>query len=177
MNIKYKLFKARKNKLLYYGLKNKLIFPYPDALFDRLRPYNVGGIPASIMLHIIELCNGFCYDRSLLMQLALENCQVVHADVESLRLLEGEELAEHSFIETTDFGQGKTWVIDTSVGLIYDKDFYYEIEKPKINKVFTKEQCMQNLEIISILASDFNMDKFSLPLTIPIIESSIKQSN
>ena len=37
-------------KMLAKGIKRKKVHFYPDMLFDRLRPYCVGGIPASIML-------------------------------------------------------------------------------------------------------------------------------
>ena len=49
---------ARMNKWLIWGFKHKLVFPYPESLFDALRPYNLGGFPASITLLINELCNG-----------------------------------------------------------------------------------------------------------------------
>ena len=167
---------AKQNKMLIHGLKNGLIFPYPDALFDKLRPYHLAGLPISIMLLINELCNGYCYDRSMLMQLAFENCEVVHADIECLRITAGKEFAEHSFVETTDFGGEKTWVVDTSTGLVYDKDYYYKIEKPKINHRISKEQCMQSHYIQEIIASDFEKEKYTLPLCLPFIEKAITQS-
>ena len=167
----------KRDKMLVYGLKNKLVFPYPDILFDYLRPYCVGGFPASIMVLINEMCNGHCYDRAELMQLAFDDCQIVHADIESLRITCGEEFAEHAFVETPEFGGGKTWVVDTSIGLIYDKDFYYKIEKPKVNRVISKEQVMQSRSIQSIIASNFEEDKYSLTLTMPNIERVVEQSN
>lgn len=162
--------------MLIYGIKHKLIFTYPDALFDRLRPYQIGGFPASIMLFITEMCNGKCYDRSLLMQLAFSDCEIVHADVETLRITAGEEYAEHSFVVTKDFGGDKEWVVDTSMGLIYDKDYYYSFEKPKINRIITKQECMDFIGTKEIIAGDFDNDKYALPLYLPFIEQCIRNS-
>ena len=50
------------------------------------------------------------------------------------------------------------------------------MENPKINKVFTKEQCMQNPEIKEILANDFEKDKYSLPMTMPLVEAALAKS-
>jgi len=168
----------QKDRMFYYGMKHGKVFPYPDQLFDRLRPYNVGGFPASILLFENELCNGHCYDRAMLMQLPFEDARVVHADIETLRITCGEEHAEHAFVETEEFGGNKTWVIDTSMGLIYDKDFYYKLEKiKKVNRVFSKEECMSHPDIIDNLAIDFERDKYALTLTLPLIEAGIKNSN
>lgn len=170
-------YSKQKNKKISQGYKKGLIHTYPDALFDRLRPYSVGGFPASIMLFVIELCNGKCYDRAMLMQLALENCRVVHGDIEELRIMAGEEYAEHAFVETKDFGENKTYVIDTSIGLIFEKNYYYKMQKVKVNKVFSKEKCMENPDIKDILASNFEQDKYTLTITLPLIEQAIKNSN
>lgn len=167
----------QRDRIFYYGMKHGKVFPYPDQLFERLRPFNVGGFPASILLFENELCNGHCYDRAMLMQLPFDDARVVHADIETLRITCGEKYAEHAFVETEEFGGDKTWVIDTSMGLIYDKDFYYKMEKPKINRVFTKEQCMRHPDIIENLAGDFEKDKHSLTLTLPLIEAAIRNSN
>lgn len=168
---------AKHDKMLIHGLKNRLIFPYPDALFDRLRPYHLAGMPVSTMMLIIELCNGHCYDRSMLMQLAFKDCEVVHADIECLRITAGEEFAEHSFVETTEFGGGKTWVVDTSIGLVYDKNYYYKIEKPKINCRIPKEKCMQSPYVQEVIAGNFEQEKYALPLYMPFVESAVKHSN
>ena len=162
---------------LIKGLKENKVFAFPDVLFDYLRPYSFGGLPVSILLLITEMNNGHCYDRAMLMQLAFDKCRMVYADIESLRIRYGEESAEHAYIETDEFGGGKTWVVDTSTGLIYEKEYFDEFEKPKVNCVFTKEECMQSKYIQDILASDFEKDKWSLVLTLPMIESAIKHSN
>ena len=110
------------------------------------------------------------------MQLAFDNCQVVHADIESLRQIDDGRDAEHSFVETDAFGGRRRWVVDTSIGLIFDKNFYYRLEKPKVNRVISKEDCMEDARIKEILASDFEQDKYILPITLPFIQQAIKNS-
>jgi len=175
--IKIEELEQKHREWLKKGFTENKVFVFPDALFDNLRPYNFGGIPVSILLFITEMNNGHCYDRAKLMQLAFENCRMIYADIESLRLRYSQKEAEHAYIETEEFGGGKTWVVDTSTGLIYEKTYFDEFEKPKVNYVFKKEECMQNKEIQEILASDFEKDKWTLVTTLPFIEAGIKHSN
>ena len=163
---------------LIWGSKHKKVYPYPNALIDRLRPYQVAGMPASILLLVTELCNGFCYDRSVLMSLAFSDAKVVHGNIETLRITSGgEEYAEHSFVVTKQFGGNREWVVDTSIGLIYDKDFYYNLEKVVENETISKESLMKSPMIQEILASDFERDKYALPLYFPFVEAAVASSN
>lgn len=168
---------ARMNKMLMWGLKHKYVFPYPNELFDALRPYNLGGFPASITLLVNELCNGKCYDRAMLMSLAFSDSVVVHADIETLRITCGVEHSEHAFVETKEFGRNRTWVVDTSMGLIYDKRFYYFMEKPKVNHTFTKEQLMESPFVQELIVDNFEQDKYALPIYLPFIETCVDKSN
>ena len=165
------------NEKTVWGIMNKKVFPYPDELFDALRPYSVAGFPASIMVHIQELCNGYCYDRAELMSLAFKDCEIIHATIESLRIIAGEKYATHAFVRTPEFGGNKMWIVDTSAGLIYDEDFYFEIQKPKIKHIIKKDEIMQFRTIKDILAADFENDKYALPMIMPFVENIIKYSN
>ncbi len=160
-----------------WGFKNKKVFVYPSALFDALRPYCYGGFPVSIMVMINELCNGLCYDRAALMSLAFSDATIVYGNIESLRITSGEEYAEHAFVETKEFGGNKTWVVDTSAGLIYEKDFYYDLQKVKVNHIIPKEVIMQSPEIHDVINANFENDKYALPMTMPLIENAVKNSN
>lgn len=177
LNIGKSIKLSKRNAQLLHGVKKGLIIPYPDSLFDRLRPYHLAGFPASIALFVNELCNGLCYDRSMLMQLAFKDARVVHADIETLRITAGDEHAEHSFVETTDFGDGKTWVVDTSMGMIFEKNYYYKMEKPKINKVYTKDECLLNPSVMESIVSDFNNERYILPMILPFVEAAVNKSN
>ena len=162
---------------LYNGFKIGKVFSFNDALFDYLRPYSLGGIPVSILLFISEINNGHCYDRALLAQLAFDQCKLIHADLKSLRQRYGEASAEHAYIETNEFGGGNTWVVDTSMGLVYDKKYHDDFEKPKVNRVFTKEECMQSRLVQEVLASDFEEEKWLLVHILPNLEQTIENSN
>lgn len=169
-----KELQERHREWILKGLESGKIFPYPRALFNRLRPYSYGGLPVSILLHINRMNNGYCYERALLMQLALEKCRVVHADIESLRLSYGDEEAEHAFVESDDFDDDKTYVIDTSLGLVIEKPYFYAHEKPKINRVFSKRECMKSTFVKEVIASDFEKDKWSLLVSLPLIEEAVE---
>ncbi len=168
--------RKRRDEALSQGARDGKVFPYPKELIDRLRPYHYGGMPLSILVLINELCNGKCYNTAIMMSLAIDDAKIVHADIESLRHFSGKKSAEHAFIETQEFGGDRTWVIDTSTGLVYDKEFYYKLEKPKVNMVFSKEEIMASPVTKSILACDFEKDKFALTLTLPIVEMALEQS-
>ena len=177
MRNKLEKFEKKHTKMLLYGFKHNLIFPYPDSLFDALRPYSIGGFPASIALFVNELCNGHCYDKARTISLAVPDAKVIHADINSLRVLDDGKNAEHAIVETNMFGGGKTWIIDTSIGLIFDKKYYYEFEQPTINHVFEKDFLMQDPMLHEIIAGNFENDKYILPLVVPMIEAAIKNSN
>ncbi|MCL2570462.1 MAG: hypothetical protein FWE16_04635 [Firmicutes bacterium] len=144
------------------------IGPFPKQVFDALRPFHFGGMPLSIQLFIPEMCNGLCYDKSTLLSLAFAECTQVHADIESLRIkTEGDPspiAAQHAYIEAYGY------VFDTSVGLIFKKDAYDRIEKPTINKTHTKQECLEYLKQDGTLAGDFEQDKHSLVMVLPIVE-------
>ncbi len=179
-----KLIKEQEKKLkkiqdkLVWGMKHKKVFTYPTALIDTLRPYHVGGLPVSILVLVNEMCNGFCYDRATLMSLAFDDAKIIHGNIDSLRITSGgEEYAEHAVVETKAFGGNKSWIVDTSIGLIYDKDFYFKLENVSINREFTKEQIMNSYDVKSILAGDFEKDKWALALYLPMVESAVEHSN
>lgn len=171
---KIKKYQEEQLALLKEGFEKGYISLYPDSVFDRLRPFSIGGIPLSLFLFLPELCNGYCYDRSMLMQLAFAKCHVVHADIEGLRVQDVE--AEHSYVVTNQIEDGP-WVLDTSTGLMYKKFWYDKMEKPKVNCIIPKRTCMKNPDILGILTTDYNQDKYALLLTMPIIENTIKNAD
>ena len=111
------------------------------------------------------------------MSLAFDDAKIIHANIETLRITSGEEFAEHSIVETKRFGNGKSWIVDTSTGLIYDKDFYFKHEKVVVNKEFSKKEIMDSYAVKSIIASNFEDDKYALPMYLPFVEDAVKSSN
>ena len=147
---------------------------FPKSVFDALRPYHYGGLPLSILLFIPELCNGLCYDRSSIMTLAFAKCQQHYGDIESLRVKADPEHAaadplhaDHAFVEAYDH------IFDTSNGLVYTKEAYWEVERPEVRLSHTKQECLRSYEMQQILSNDFAKDRWALILTLPIVEDIV----
>ena len=66
----WKEFLTDAEKKLNWGFENGLVGYYTDTLIEKLRNIYDGGMPASIILLSIGLCNGNCYDRALLLSRA-----------------------------------------------------------------------------------------------------------
>lgn len=167
-------YKDEKNKLIFKGFDEGKIFIFPKTIFNRLRPYSQGGVPLSLMLFIPDFCQGFCYDRALMMSMAFKDSKYVCAEIDDLRVQYGEgKDAEHAYIETSDLDDGKTYIVDTSVGLVYEKEYFEMLENPKVKYMLSKEQCMKSRGVLEMLASDFETEMDSLLLVLPLIENYI----
>jgi len=171
--LKWKLY-LKKRELLYdFGFKHGLIVPYSQKFIQNLREVYYGGVPASVILLSINLCNGRCYDRALLATFGFgdDDFQLVDADINSIAL--NPDYASHSgnhcFAERTT-KDGRTWVYDTSVGLVFDKRLYYLIENPRITKINSKEDTISFCDYQDIKNANINKDKYVLPLVLPRIE-------
>ena len=112
-----------------------------------------------------------------------DDFKVVYADVNSLRLnpenideyrkgQAGEHYANHCFAERT-FSNGKTIVYDTSLGLVFDKDIYYQPESPKITNVNDKEKTLSFLYPDFLQDQNIENDKYILPFVLPTIERDL----
>ena len=150
------------------------VWIFPESVFDALRPYHFGGLPLSIMLFMPEMCNGNAYDRSAFMTLAFEECNQIYLDIETLRIRtrgdKSKGRAGHAVVEAYGY------IFDNSLGLMYTKDAYWYIEKPRVTKTHTKQECLDYLETQEILSGDFNNDKWSLIPTLPSLEKAIENS-
>jgi len=178
----WNLYLRKKELLLNYGFKNKLIHKYDDILINNLRKVYFGGVPASIILLCAKLCNGYCFDKALLLTLGFdesEEFRLVTAKIDEISLNpkyidEAEELdtindGKHRFVERV-MKDGTTWVYDTTLGLVFEKELYYKMESPIVTKVSDKKAIIEFFEYQDIKNADIERDKYSLPLTIPNIE-------
>lgn len=183
--IKWKLHQKRYAELFHYGVKHDLIGAYDKKLIENLRHIYCGGLPASILLLHGKLSNGHCYDRGTLVTLGFDDddFQVVDADIGSLRLNPqyideyragngSGNFANHCFAERT-LKDGTTWVYDTSIGLIFEKNLYYQLENPQITAVNDKEATHKLLYYAFQQDSNIEKDKYALPLILPNIESCL----
>ncbi len=182
VNERWNLYQEKYRQLFNYGVENGLIRLYSDRLIKALRDVYYGGMPASIVLLCNDACNGFCYDRALLLSLVLEDddYQMVDADIDSLRLnpiyaLKSEEeqdesYAEHCYLEAKG-GDGRVWVFDTSVGLAFERGLYEEMQHPKVNRVFDKTTVMEFQDYKELKEADLENEKYALPFVMPSYEA------
>ena len=126
----------RFHKLLLWGAKHGLVRPYDEDLMNRLREYNYGGLPATILLLHRGMANGHCYDRGTLVSLGFgdDDFNILYGDVDSIKLnpsyleqFRGEKgrehYADHCVAERID-EYGVHWIYDTSIGLVFEKHLY-----------------------------------------------------
>ncbi len=180
IQMRWRLHQYKSKKMLIWGLKHGFIAPYSDEVIAKLRTVYYGGIPASIILLSNGLSNGHCYDRALLMAEAFLNNDVdvklIYAAVDSLKLnpqyQNNPDDADHCFVEITS-KKGRQFIIDTSSGLIYDKNLYWLKENPKVRKINNKE------DIIKIVKLDkeshpesIEKDKYASAVILPLIEAT-----
>lgn len=191
-SMKAKIYHLKKKLVYKYGIKYGLVGTYSDELITRLRDVFYGGIPASILLLANHYCSGYCYDRALLMAVALEDMeyQVVDADVDGIRYnpnvmkevkylnengeVVNEHYANHSYLEV--FDNGRTLVIDTTAGLIFDKRLYDFLEHPVVTKINDKQATMDFIDYRDIRKATVETDKYAAPLLIPAFEASIDKA-
>ena len=115
-------------KRLIEALANKEILPYEEELVIKLRDLNYRGIPLSIVLLSKELCRGECYVMSMSISRGMGSFTLVHGDVNFLPL--NDEYPNHSWVEKDGF------VYDTTDGLKWKKDLYYDLFKPIVREVY-----------------------------------------
>ena len=182
----WEIYNKKYDSLFESGITNGLIGAYDSKLIENLRHIYYGGLPLSILLLCERFCNGFWYDRVPLLTLGFDKSddfKVVYADVNSLRLnpenideyrkgQAGEHYANHCFAERT-FSSGKTIVYDTSLGLVFDKDIYYQLESPKITNANDKEKTFSFLYHDFLQDQNIENDKYILPFVLPTIERDL----
>ncbi len=184
---KWNLHNYKYQKLLLWGLKHGFITPYNKELIEKLRTIYYGGIPASILLLSNGMSNGHCYDRALLMSRAFlddkEDVQLIYASVDSIRLNphyidpNNPFYADHCFVEVTS-QKGKHFIIDTSVGFVFDKNIYWLMENPKIRKINNKDAIIKFVEDENYYyPEDIERDKYALPLILPMLEMTYDSPN
>ncbi len=178
---KWELHEKKYKLLLEYGAKKGLIKVYDEKLIADLRQVYYKGLPVSILILHKWLSNGHCFDRALLISLGFndDDFQVITANVDSLRLNPyyideyqknkiSNDYATHRFAQRIK-KDGTTWIYDTSIGLIFDKELYSKIENPRIKYVFDKQTTLECLDDFQ-KESNIEEDKYALPLILPNLE-------
>ena len=186
-NLKWQLYKKRRQILMDYGIEKGLIHPYEVDFIETLRNTYFGGVPASIILLSHQLTSGRCYDMALLACFGMgdDDFKMVDANIDGLALNPvyideynkilskfGKVIGNyknHCFVERTK-QDGTVWVYDTTIGFVCEKNLYYKMENPEITKINEKHSVLDYFEYQDIKNADIEKDKYILPITIPNIE-------
>lgn len=180
-NDSWKEYVAKTKQLIIDGLHNRKIRFYNNELIKKLRTIYSGGIPASILLLSNGLCNRYCYDRALLLARAFfdidDDISLLYVNIKSIRmnpnsLPSDKYKTNHCIIEriTKD---GKHLIYDTSMGFIYDKDYYWQLEDPEIKKVFNKKEVKEILnKKDELYPQAVEQDKYASVLWVPFVEAT-----
>lgn len=181
--LKWQLYQTKSKVLLAYGIKNGLIKFYDEEFIERLRHVYYGGVAGSILLLSTYTCNRHCYDRALLATFGMgdDDFKLVDADIDGITLNpilkdkyanHDEHYGNHCFVERTD-KNGIVWVYDTTDGLVYEKNLYYKMERPKITQINDKQATLDYIEYKDIKNANIEHDKYGLPIILPNIEKSV----
>ena len=186
--IKWNLYKKKHHAVIKYGLMTGKVRPYDQETIERLRKVYYGGIAASVVVLCNDMCQGHCYDRGLLITLGFgdDDFQLVDADIDGITLNpdyvdeyrhgeDDEHYGNHCFAERK-MSDGKTWVYDTTRGLMFEKNLYYFLERPKITKINSKQATLDFIDYQDIANADISKDKYASHLILPNIELIAKNT-
>lgn len=191
--VKWNLYCRKSYYLTCYGLDKGLIKLYTEdqEIMDRFRNTYYGGVPLSIMLLCLSWTSGKCYDKALILTSAFHDCEdvcMVDADTQGISLnpinLEyfkkqlgylPEHYGNHCFVEIKD-KNGITWVYDTTIGYVIEKNLYYKIEKPIITKINDKSAILNNPEYQDMLKQNLEHNKYALYIIMPNIEMMLQSA-
>ena len=167
------------------GITDGTVRIYDEELLSKLRHIYCGGVPASILLLTQGYANGHCYDRARLITMAFgdDEYETITGSVKGLRIRpdlldayrEGKTnnlYADHC-VAVRKEKDGKTWIYDTSIGFIFEKDFYFELEEFRVRERSNKQAIKQYLYYDFIQYSDIEREKYVLPFIIPTIEATM----
>lgn len=155
--LKFKLFQKKYSTIFMWGLRRGYIYPYRTEFIDKLRDVYYNSIPASILLLTKGKCYERCYDMALLLSHVFkeENYILVDAVIDSINLppqnidqcMKNPDMQEpgmHRFLESVD-KDGKALVYDTNRGMVFEKNIYYLLERPRIKKIYTSNEKLEYL--------------------------------
>lgn len=169
--IEWKAYKIKRDYLMDKGFKCGMIHGYEKEVLDKLKTYYFRGVSLYSIMLSMDLCLGNCLIMAPLICFGFleDDFKIVTADIADI-MLDPDEIAEnnksenpnphfgfHRFVERT-LSDGTVLVYDTSDVLVYEKELYYKIEKPKVTSEITKEEFMQ-MEIFKIIFSSVPDDE------------------
>lgn len=187
-NLKWELYKKKKRFLTMWGIKNGFIFSYNELLIKNLRNYYYGSVPGSVLLLCESLCQGYCYDRSVLITLGFgdDDFNIIKMGIDGIKLnpeyidkntkYPSKDYDSHSVAERI-LDDGSRWIYDTSLGLVFAKWLYFLIENPDIRKINDKQATLEFSEYQDVKNANIERDKYALHLILPLIESILNNTD
>lgn len=170
-----------KAKMLDDGIKHRLVQHFDNGLLIKLRHIYFAGIPGSIFIFTSSSVSFNIGDKAQLMSHALEDEDfiLVHGKVNSIANYrsnnEVQELKSNTWFEVNR--DGRVWIYDMFSLMKFDKDLYYKLEDPVIERTITREELQSDPEhrwdrqkFRQIL------DPLTLPMLIPNMERAFKYS-
>lgn len=174
--IRWEEFNNRYYELLLSGAEKGLVLPYTDDFFDKIRNYYYGGLSIPVLLLHKNMVNGYCYDRAPLVTLGFKdnNYNVLYGDIDSIRLNPNyigsdDDYADHCIVEVED--DGIKWIIDTSIGLIFEKELYKKLENPRIRLIRNKEETKKFVD--SQVSTTLEDDAFYASISLDCLKENL----
>ncbi len=179
-----------KVKLFRESLSNPNVGLYNIGLIRKFRDYYDFGIPASVFLLSNHLCNGNCFDSTFLLSRVLlddedtEDINIVLAEINTIRLnpfyIKQEKrdgYADHWVVERI-LKNGTNLIYDTSLGIVFDSDSWFDLEEPKIKTTLGKSKICETIkQIEEENPEDFKPKLESIVNLLPEVEKHYGDPN
>ena len=180
--IRWKLYTTKANYRTQQAAIAGKIRPYSDDYLDKMSNYYYHGIPGSIILMSYDISNGRCMELGPFQTLGIEeDFTIIYAYINSIKYNpsnikkgkeKGIEPGKHCFIEVTTNDNQKV-IYDPTRGLIYDKEIYYEIERPQIFGTLPKKEILKMPSYEKIKNGLPIIDEYALENIIPILNEPL----
>ena len=109
---------------------NKTILKFNEQLIEKMYAVRCGGVPLSFHLLDLRKTDTWCVHSAMLLEWVVPNSIVVSANI--ITIEDGRETL-HTWVEADGF------VYDTTYGLVYNKELYYDLYKPTKVEITTAE--------------------------------------
>ena len=121
--LRKKLYFDKLNILFDIGLRDGKIVPIEEEIYEEMNKTIIACLPVGLRIKYRDqmFAEGTCYERSLYMFLALDDAILVRGDNKDLEYNYGPGHEGHGWVELGNY------VYDPSLGLRFDKEYYYKL--------------------------------------------------
>lgn len=104
---------------------------YTEELKNKMNKTTKNGVPLSLFMLSHEYCDGLCMEMAYEMTRLIEDGIYVRGNINEYPI---RKEPNHAWVENDEF------VYDTTDGIIYKKDFYYDYYEAEATEKITKEE-------------------------------------